>query len=316
MPDVVASETPLQLLQAVKGKVTSVKVQLALNAMSQRVQSLVDSEFALLARYVRDMIRIEHINTYISLSQWLEMDISLDLIKSRLANIPSLDIELKRQLGSKDPTLEEMCDRVGQRYLTSKMHINAISIEHSPKNESGLVRAGRDIEARDYRPRRWNKKGEKGFRGKGNKQRAPPPDCDWRQCQGNPRHRIDECPIRGQHQCRREDCSYAGYHKRVDCPTKPIVLRQRDSRPGKWQGRDRQKARSPQGRNRSREREADRPQQNRSERRRETRRFSDTDEKKIESLEKEIMQLRASLQNTQTSSSSSSAHSSALARTQ
>ena len=79
-----------------------------------------DSEFALLARYVRDMIRIEHINTYISLSQWLEMDISLDLIKSRLANIPSLDIELKRQLGSKDPTFEEMCDRVGQCYLTAR----------------------------------------------------------------------------------------------------------------------------------------------------------------------------------------------------
>ena len=61
---------------------------------------------------------------------------------------------------------------------------------------------------------------------------------------------------------------------------------------------------------------SNRPQQNRSERRRETRRVSDTDKKKIESLEKEIMQLRASLQNTQTSSSSSSSHSSALARTQ
>ena len=76
VPDVVASETPLQLLQAVKGKVTSVKVQLALNAMNQRVQSLVDSEFALLARYVRDMIRIEHINAsfpYLNGSRWTSL---------------------------------------------------------------------------------------------------------------------------------------------------------------------------------------------------------------------------------------------------
>ena len=167
VPDVVASETPLQLLQAVKGKVTSVKVQLALNAMNQRVQSLVDSEFALLARYVRDMIRIEHINTYISLSQWLEMDISLDLIKSRLANIPSLDIELKRQLGSKDPTFEEMCDRVGPCYLTSKMHINAISIEHSPKNESGLVRAGARRRNKRLQTEEMEQERRKRFQGKG-----------------------------------------------------------------------------------------------------------------------------------------------------
>ena len=76
VPDVVASETPLQLLQAVKSKVTSVKVQLALNAMNQRVQSLVDSEFALLARYVRDMIRIEHIIhtfPYLNGSRWTSL---------------------------------------------------------------------------------------------------------------------------------------------------------------------------------------------------------------------------------------------------
>ena len=91
-------------------------VEEAVEVMKKNMTNMMKEGVWVVAAYTREMIFIEEIKRHKDVQTWINLDISLSTIKTRLTSIKGMNTNLKITINTYDTDFNEMCRRLAKTW--------------------------------------------------------------------------------------------------------------------------------------------------------------------------------------------------------